>query len=192
MAEPRDITPIVADILKHPDGALQGKEVIELFEKLLHNSVNWGGIGQTVDFEWSPDRIEYIYDHLDDERIEELEAGAELNEQEKELWEDQMGMLLDGSDVIDVYFVSLPAYEPFWYTLTGDSCGQGATTFGAAGPFRTQESLMDYLVSNVAGAYGWAGFSSMPEMDPIIEMLESRTTNRDPEFKNMPPVSVDE
>ncbi len=98
--------------------------------------------------EWSPDQADLLADDLDEERVEELRAGAKPDSEELELWEGEIEALWDITTTLEIYRVAhsqRPENRAFvgWVSQTS---GQSGDTLAWAGPYPNCDQLVSFAI----------------------------------------------
>jgi hypothetical protein len=144
-----NIDEAIANWKESPETVYSSEEAVELFEKFTLDAEEWASIYDNSIWEWTEESPEAISDSISEDRLAELEEGAEPNQEEIELWHSTVSGDAIHSQNLKVYRLSNSSEESVWFSVTTDGMLEDSEIIDAGGPFFHVDSLLDHLLEKV-------------------------------------------
>jgi len=142
------------------DSPLTGKAAIQRFEGFIPIAQECARTQRILDTQWQPQSASEIAGELEEERLEELLAGASPTEEEEQLWSELCQSRQVYADLLSLYHLTGTTTEA-WFILVTDGIHQGSESLEAAGPFWNRDEVTRYCTEKAQGWYAaW-----IPEAD---------------------------
>ena len=174
----QDLDTILTSWRTEPPRFADEEQAIAYFEAFIPLGDEWFTVTEVRSADWKPESVyEITHQGLEDERIEELAAGAEPTEEERELLREEVESSQIYSETIDLYSVLAPSKAQAWFVTVSEGSYYGY--LDAAGPFLDLPSAISWIVAKIDGWDSWWILDWKDDGLTLLQEVRSRVTTKE-------------